>query len=177
MTLELAVAILAVSVTIIGGLGSVATAVFAWVIRRNEKLQDDALAALKEQVMNLDTDVSGLKAAVARYEPLVGAGQKGLDDIHRELKDHIDREERTTAEQQRSSEAVLQRLSTIEARMPNGELKDLVRAVSRIEATLEGMKVETARVVRHVEEHEADSEGWKQRIVVLEAKAQVQVAQ
>lgn len=179
MTLELAVAILAIVVTISGGILSTAIGLFAWFVRRNEKLQDDVLEQLKTKVDALDADVEGLKVAVGRYEPLVGAGKESIEALHAALADHVTKEEQifwkkieAVSEVQRiANETLLQRMSTIEAKMPNGELKDLMKAVARIEAAMVGLHADVERVTRHVDTHESESDVWKQRIVALETKS------
>lgn len=61
-------------------------------------------------------------------------------------------------------QGIRERLTKIEARLPNGELGVIVFRMGEIERKL-------GVVLEHVDEHNKEAEDWKRRIVVLEGKA------
>lgn len=59
---------------------------------------------------------------------------------------------------------VRERLTRIEAKLPNGELGVILFRMGEIEKKLE-------TVLNHVDEHNREADDWKRRIMVLEGKA------
>jgi len=178
MSIEIVLSAVAISITVLTSVLSGATAIIAWLVRKNEKLQDLALQSLREDVASLAGEVDKVKECLGKYEGHVGAGDERLHGIEKSLTTHVEREEQifwkkveAISDAQRvSNEAILQRIAAMEAKMPNGELKELVKAVARIEATLLIATEKADAASRHVEDHNRESEEWKHRIVALEAK-------
>jgi peptidoglycan hydrolase CwlO-like protein len=178
MTIEIVLSAIAIIITIATSLFSLAAAVIAWLVRKNEKLQDLALSNLQTDVATVAAEVDKVKECIAKYESHVGVGDERLHGIEKALTTHVEREEQifwkkveAISDAQRiSNEAILQRIAAMEAKMPNGELKDLVKAVARIEASLLLAMEKVDKAERHVEEHNRDAETWKHRIVALESR-------
>ena len=59
---------------------------------------------------------------------------------------------------------ILQRITRLESRMPNGELNDIRKTVVSIEAQLANAISETKRATEHIEEHNHEAEEWKRKI-------------
>lgn len=178
MTIEIILSIIAITITVLTTILSGAAAIIAWLVRKNEKLQDITLDGLKANVAAISMEVEKLDDQLAKYEGHVGVGDERLHGIEKSLNTHVEREEQifwkkveAISDAQRiSNEAILQRIASMEAKMPNGELKELVRAVARIEASLLIATEKADAASRHVEDHNRESENWKQRIVALESK-------
>lgn len=136
------------------------------------------LSSLEAADKELAERVQEAEVTLEKYQEHVGAGDKILSQIQGALRDHVEREEQifwkkvdAISDAQRiSNEAVLQRVTAIEARMPNGELQALMKSMVRVEAVLEVVKEEARSAIAHVKEHNAEAEDWKRRIVGLEAR-------
>jgi hypothetical protein len=171
MSATLWFAIISMALGVVGACFSALASVIAYFVKKGEEQQDRELHRLRDEVEHIAT-------TLVRYETHFGAGEGDLLAIRTDLRDHVKREEEifwkkidSIADAQRvSNEAVLQRITSIEARMPNGELRELLEKVSRIGGRMEFIESKAEAALQHVEEHNVESEIWKQRIVALEAR-------
>lgn len=169
MTPELWFAIASLFFGVISSFFALLASVIAWFVKRSEAERD-------RHIQELQSDMEQVKGELAEYRSHVGAGDDKLEEIKTDLRDHVIREEQIfwkkvdalSDAHRLFSEAVLTRMASMEARLPNGELQDLARAVARIEAQMEGVARDSAAANEHVREHELEAEGWKRRIVALE---------
>lgn len=156
-------------------------AVIAYFLKRGEAAQDLAINGLRTDHAALHADVDGIKQVLAKYETHIGAGDAKLAEIQKDIADHVTKEEQifwkkveTISEAQRIfAEAVLQRIASMEAKMPNGEIQEMVKALARLEANVLITAATAKKAEDHVDEHSTEAEDWKRRIVALEAKAGV----
>lgn len=149
---------------------SALASVIAYFVKRNEEAQD-------RQIQHLESAVNEVQRTLAGYESHIGAGDEDLKAIKTDLRDHVTKEEQIfwkkvdaiTEAQQIFAQALLQRMASIEARMPNGELKELVVSVAELRTEMRAVTDMAKGAVSHVEDHNAEAEDWKRRIVALEA--------
>lgn len=176
MSAELWFAIASLALGIIGTCFSALASIIAYFVKRGEDAQDKSIGQLREDHAIVRHDVDVIKQTLAKYESHVGAGDARLSEIRQDIQDHVTKEENifwkkveAISEAQRVfSEAVLQRVASMEARLPNGELKELTVAVARIEAALVSVAEKAAAADKHVVDHNVEAEDWKRRIVALE---------
>lgn len=172
MSPELWFAIASLCFGIISSFFAAMASVIAYFVKRSESARDLTIAELKE-------DVEEVKDELATYKGHIGVGDQKLQEIQTDLRDHVIREEQifwkkvdALGDSHRLfSEAVLTRMASMEARLPNGEIEDMSKAIARIEARMENVQRDSASAIVHVEEHNREAEEWKRRIVALEGAA------
>jgi hypothetical protein len=158
------------AVGIVGSGFSALAAAVAYFVKKNEDAQD-------RQIERLDDAVVQIQNTLARYETHIGAGDEDLAAIRTDLRDHVTKEEQIfwkkvdaiSEAQQIFAQALLQRMTSIEARMPNGEIKELVVSVAELRTEMRAVAEISRAADRHIEEHNAEAEEWKRRIMALEA--------
>jgi hypothetical protein len=122
-------------------------------------------------------DVDQIKQTLVKYETHVGAGDARLKEIKDDIAAHVQKEEQilwkkvdAISEAQRAfAEAVLQRISSMEAKMPNGEIQEMIKALARLEANVIITAASARKAEEHVIEHDEEANECKQRLVALEA--------
>lgn len=127
----------------------------------------------------LKDEINDIQVQLAEYKDHVGAGDLRLIEIRTSIDDHVTKEENifwkkieAISEAQRiSNEALLQRMASVEAKMPNGEIKELVLAVARVEAAVMVVRAEASSAASRAEEAVNKAQGisdrseeWKDRI-------------
>ena len=152
-------------------------AIILWYVRKNEKEQDDAIKDLREQL-------SKYRAELTDFVSNAGNTRTSIDAVHEELRQHVMREEtifwkdvKTDREAQRIfAEAVLQRvtsleakITSVEAKMPNGELQKLALDMAKLVTTVETAIDKAVSAEEHIRQHDSESQEWKRRIMSLEA--------
>lgn len=178
MTPELTFAIVSLALGVVGAGFSMLASIIAYFVKRGEDAQDHNIGGLKTDHALLRTDVDAIKTTLAKYETHIGAGDQRLAEIRQDIADHVVKEEQifwkkieAISEAQRVfAEAVLQRISSMEAKMPNGEIQEMVKALARLEANVIITAAAAKKAEDHVAEHDAEANEWKQRIVALEAR-------
>lgn len=171
MSAELWFAIVSLGLGAIGAGFSILASLIAYFVKRGEDAQDRSIGTLT-------VDVDQIKQTLASYETHIGVGDQRLMEIKKEISEHVTKEEQifwkkieTISEAQRIfAEAVLQRIASMEAKMPNGEIQDMVKALARLEANVLITHASAKAAELHIEEHNAEAEDWKRRIVALESK-------
>lgn len=177
MSTELWFGIVSLAVGIVGAGFSLMASIIAYFVKRGEDTQDKNIDSLHVEHATLRRDVDEIKQTLAAYESHVGAGDARLAEIRGDIADHVRKEEQifwkkveAMSEAQRIfAEAVLQRVAAMEAKMPNGELKEMALAIARIEAGMQIVGAKADAAAKHVEDHDREAEDWKHRIVALEA--------
>lgn len=172
MSATLWFAIVSMVLGFVGACFSALASVIAYFVKKGDEQQDREIQRLRDEVKKISD-------SVARYETHVGAGDEDLAAIKTDLRDHVQREEEIfwkkvdaiTEAHQHLANAMLQRMAAIEARMPNGEIKELVVSVAELRAEMRGVTGMAASAIKHVEDHNEEAEDWKRRIVALEANA------
>lgn len=170
MSAELWFAIASLGFGVLSSFFAAMASIIAYFVKRQEGQRD-------KHIEQLQGDMEMVKAELAEYKGHVGIGDQRLAEIQTDLRDHVTREENifwkkvdAISDAQRIfAEAVLQRLSGMEARMPNGELKDMGNAIARIEAALTSVARDATEARQHVIDHNREAEDWKRRIIALEA--------
>lgn len=181
MSAELWFGIVSLAVGIVGAGFSLMASIIAYFVKRGEDVQDKNIDSLHREYAKLREDVDEIKQTLASYESHIGAGDARLGEIKTEIADHVRKEENifwkkveAMSEAQRIfSEAVLQRMAAVEAKMPNGELRELALAVARIEAAMQTVAQKADSAAQHVIDHDREAEDWKRRIVALESLGEV----
>jgi len=181
MTPELWFAVVSLALGAIGACFSFFAAIIAYFLKRGEDAQDKSIASLHVEHGTLRTDVDIIKQTLAKYESHVGAGDARLGEIREEIADHVKKEEQifwrkveAISEAQRIfAEAVLQRIASMEAKMPNGEIQEMVKALARLEANVLITAASAKKAEEHVGQHDNEANEWKQRIVALESERAV----
>lgn len=179
MTPELWFAVVSLAIGIVGAGFSLLASIIAYYVKRGESAQDATISALHGDHVSLRGDVDTIKQTLARYETHVGAGDARLQEIKEDIADHVRKEEQIFWKKVEAigeahkifAEAVLQRIASMEAKMPNGEIADMVKALARLEANFVITQAASLKAEKHVEEHNIEAEDWKQRIVALETAA------
>lgn len=177
MSMELWFGIFSLAVGAVGAGFSLLASIIAYFVKRGEDAQDKNIDALHGEHAVLRTDVNTIKQTLASYETHIGAGDAKLGEIKEEIADHVKKEEQifwkkveAISDAQRIfAEAVLQRIASMEAKMPNGEIQEIVKSLARLEANVLITGAAARKAEEHVEEHNAEAEDWKRRIVALEA--------
>lgn len=177
MTPELWFAIVSLVIGVFGAGFSLLASIIAYFVKKGEAAQDTTIAALHTDHTALRGDVDVIKQTLAKYESHVGAGDARLQEIREDIADHVQKEEQifwkkveAISEAQRIfAEAVLQRISSMEAKMPNGEIQEMIKALARLEANVIVTAASAKKAEEHVVEHDEEANDWKQRIVSLEA--------
>jgi hypothetical protein len=177
MTAELWFAIFSLALGFIGACFSVLASIIAYFVKRGEDSQDKHIAILQ-------TDVDSIKQTLASYETHIGAGDQRLSEIRGDISDHVMKEEQIFWKKVDSiseahkifAEAVLQRVASMEAKMPNGEIQDMIKSLARVEAQLTLAIASAKKAEDHIEAHNNESEDWKRRIVALESSRKQRVA-
>lgn len=168
---------------VVGGIGAIFSflaSIIAYFVKRGEDAQDKNIQSLHNEHLTLRAEVADIKQTLAAYESHIGAGDARLQEIRTDIADHVKKEEQifwkkvdAMSEAQRIfAEAVLQRVAAMEAKMPNGELKEMALAIARIEAGMAVIGSKADAAAKHVEDHDREAEDWKRRIVALEAVGQ-----
>jgi chromosome segregation ATPase len=177
MSAELWFAIFSLVIGVLGAGFSALASVIAYFVKKGEDTQDKHISELKEDHAALRSDVSSIKATLAKYETHIGAWDARLVEIREEIADHVKKEEQifwkkveAISEAQRIfAEAVLQRIASMEAKMPNGEIQEIVKSLARLEANVLVTAAAARKAEDHVTEHNTEAEDWKRRIVALES--------
>lgn len=172
MSATLWFAIVSMVLGFVGACFSALASVIAYFVKKGEESQD-------RDIQELKVSVGQAKETLARYETHVGAGDEDLQAIRTDLRDHVQREEEIfwkkvdaiTEAHQHLANAMLQRMAAIEARMPNGEIKELVTSVAELRVEMRGVTGMASSAIKHVEDHDKEAEDWKRRIVALETNA------
>lgn len=171
MTPTLWFAVASLALGFIGACFSMLASVIAYFVKKGEEQQDREIQRLRDEVERAAT-------TLARYESHIGAGDSDLEAIKIDLRDHVQREEQifwkkvdALVDVQRVfSEAVLQRIASMEARLPkNGEIADLMVGMGELRTEMRGVTDMSRTAVKHVDDHNEEAEDWKRRIVALEA--------
>lgn len=177
MSPEHLIAIAGLLVAVVGGIMSTITALIAYFIKKNEEAQDKAIA-------DLAVFANWARAELAKYELHVGAGKAALEALHTDVRDHVTREESifwkkveamqavNTAFQEANAQghaAILQRLVSVEGKMPNGELERMALDIAKLVEQMLAVKEKAETAITHVREHDAEAEQWK-RLIELTAK-------
>lgn len=181
MSAELWFAIFSLIVGVLGAGFSALASIIAYFVKKNEASQDSALVELKASDASMRSDIDQINQTLAKYETHIGAGDARLSEIREDIAQHVQKEEQifwkkvdAISESQRIfAEAVLQRIASMEAKMPNGEIADMVKALARLEANVLLTNAAAKAAQDHVETHNAEAEDWKRRIVALESKRSV----
>lgn len=184
MSPELWFGVLSLGLGLVGAGFSALASIIAYFVKKGEEAQDRNITALHGDHVLLRGDVDTIKQTLAKYETHVGAGDARLQEIREDIADHVQKEEQifwkkveAISDAQRIfAEAVLQRIASMEAKMPNGEIQEMVKALARLEANFVVTQAAALQAQKHVEEHDAESNNWKQRIVALEASGPKRVA-
>jgi hemerythrin superfamily protein len=177
MSAEMWFAIVSLAVGLLGACFSALASIIAYFVKKGEDTQDKHIIELKGDHSALRSDVNTIKTTLAKYETHIGAGDERLAEIRKDIADHVTKEEQifwkkvdAISEAQRLfAEAVLQRIASMEAKMPNGEIQEMVKALSRLEANVIITAASARKAEEHVVEHDSEANDWKQRIVALEA--------
>jgi chromosome segregation ATPase len=176
MSTELWFAVISLAIGIIGAGFSALASVIAYFVKRGEDTQDKNIESLHGEHRALRNDVEEIKTTLASYETHIGAGDQRLAEIRSSISDHVEKEEKifwkkveAIGEAHRLfAEAVLQRIASMEAKMPNGEIQEMVKALARLEANVLVTAAASEAAQRHVADHNEEAEDWKRRIVALE---------
>lgn len=152
---------------LVGSSGGLLLAIIGYFVRREFEKQ----ASLIEEIRKFNEWV---RAELAKYEVNVGASDVSLKSIHDDLNSHVTREEsifwaKIEAIQDAiriQNETVLQRIASVEARMPNGELKQLAKDVAILVGEMSSLKRMSLSAEDHITEHNAEAEQWKRKIEV-----------
>jgi hypothetical protein len=176
MSAELWFAVVSLALGFIGACFSALASIIAYFVKRGEDAQDKTIEALRTDHVGLRDDVDLIKQTLASYESHIGAGDARLAEIRKDIADHVIKEEQifwkkveSISEAQRIfAEAVLQRISSMEAKMPNGEIQEMVKSLARLEANVLITGAAARKAEDHVVQHDAEANDWKQRIVALE---------
>lgn len=171
MSATLWFAIVSMVLGFVGACFSALASVIAYFVKKNEEHQDREIQRLRDEVGQIGD-------SVARYETHVGAGDEDLKAIKTDLRDHVTREEQIfwkkvdtiTEAHQVLATAMLSRMAAIEARMPNGEIQELVTSVAELRVEMRNVTGMATTAIKHVSDHNEEAEDWKRRIVALEAK-------
>ncbi len=177
MSIELWFGIFSLIVGVVGAVFSTMAAIIAYFVKRGEAVQDKSIEMLHHEHSSLRSDVNQIKQTLASYETHIGAGDAKLGEIKEEIADHVRKEEQifwkkveAISDAQRIfAEAVLQRIASMEAKMPNGEIQEIVKSLARLEANVLITGAAAKKAEDHIEEHNAEAEDWKRRIVALES--------
>jgi predicted nucleic acid-binding Zn-ribbon protein len=145
MSAELWFAIVSLALGFVGACFSALASIIAYFVKRGEDAQDKTIAALSAEQNVLGQDVAAIKVTLGKYEMHIGAGDARLAEIRESIADHVIKEEQifwkkvdAISDAQRAfAEAVLQRITSMESKLPNGELQkmalDLAKLVERFE--------------------------------------------
>lgn len=177
MSAELWFAIVSLALGFIGVCFSALASIIAYFVKKGEDAQDRSIGELRQGQISIEQTVSRVQQTLARYETHIGAGDKKLSEIRQDISDHVTKEEQIfwkkvdsiTEAQRIFSEAVLQRIASMEARLPNGELKQLALAVVELRGEVGQLKEMARAAIQHVQDHDEEAEDWKRRIVALES--------
>jgi hypothetical protein len=178
MSPELWFGIASLGLGFLGAGFSALASIIAFFVKRGEEAQDKSILALHSENTLLRGDVEIIKQTLAKYETHIGAGDARLQEIRTDISDHVRREEQIFWKKveaigeahQIFAEAVLQRIASMEAKMPNGEIQEMMKSLARLEANFIVTQAAALRAENHVEEHNTEAEDWKHRIVALESK-------
>jgi hypothetical protein len=176
MSPELWFGVFSLVVGFTGACFSALASIIAYFVKKGEEAQDKSITALHAEHSALRNDVNTIKQTLAKYETHVGVGDAKLVEIRQDISDHVIKEEQifwkkvdAIAEaHQVFAEAVLQRIAAMEAKMPNGEIQEMVKSLARLEANFVVTQASALKAEQHVVEHEAEANDWKQRIMALE---------
>lgn len=176
MSAELWFAIVGMVIGVVGAGFSALASVIAYFVKKGEDVQDTHIRELRDDHVGLRGDVDTIKQTLAKYETHIGAGDARLAEIRQDIADHVVKEEQifwkkveSISEAQRIfAEAVLQRISSMEAKMPNGEIQEMVKSLARLEANFVITQAAALKAEQHVVDHDAEANDWKMRIVALE---------
>ena len=122
----------------------------------------------------INADVAAIKVTLARYETHIGAGDARLREIRESISDHVTKEEQifwkkvdAIGEGHRVfAEAVLQRITSMEGRLPNGELQKMALDIAKLVERFEKVETMAKDATLHVKEHNEEAERWKRQIEV-----------
>jgi chromosome segregation ATPase len=176
MSAELWFAIVSLAIGVLGAGFSALASVIAYFVKKGEDVQDKAIESLRANYSTIQGDVDQIKQTLASYETHIGAGDARLAEIKNDIAEHVQKEEQifwkkvdSISESQRIfAEAVLQRIASMEAKMPNGEIQEIIKALARLEANVLLTNAAAKAAQDHVAEHNDEAEDWKRRIVALE---------
>lgn len=174
MSAELWFAIISLALGAIGAVFSILASVIAYFVKRGEDAQDKAIDVLHKEHVTLRGDVDNINQTLARYEAHIGAGHQDLTAIKTDLKDHVIKEEQIFWKKMEAiseahkvfAEAVLQRMASMEARLPNGELQKMAIDMAKLVERLEKVQKQSEDAVQHVRDHNEEAERWKRQIEV-----------
>jgi len=179
MSPELWFAIISLAIGFAGACFSALASIIAYFVKKGEEIQDKNIVALHVDQTALRGDVDAIKQTLAKYESHVGVGDARLKEIREDIQAHVTKEEQIfwkkvdamSDSHKLFAEAVLQRIASMEAKMPNGEIQEMVKALARLEANLIVTQAAAQKAEQHVADHDAEANEWKQRIVALESGA------
>lgn len=103
----------------------------------------------------LNKRVGKLEEDVGHYEANVGIGNEKLEAIHKEISDHVRREE----------EHVWANINLL-----RNDMSDVKVSLATQNTVLTTMGEAISRAMNHVSDHEKDSAPWKERIVRVETR-------
>ena len=174
MSAELWFAIVSLALGFIGACFSALASIIAFFVKRGEDAQDTAIASLGDEQAALNSDVASIKVTLGKYESHVGAGDARLREIRESISDHVEKEEQifwknvdAISEAQRIfAEAVLQRITSMEARLPNGELQKMALDIAKLVERFEKVETMAKDATQHVKDHNEEAERWKRQIEV-----------
>jgi hypothetical protein len=177
MSAELWFAVASLALGFVGACFSILASIIAYFVKKGEDMQDKSITTLHQENAVLREDVEGIRQTLAKYETHIGAGDARLAEIRKDIADHVIKEEQifwkkvdSISEAQKVfAEAVLQRIASMEAKMPNGEIQEMVKALARLEANVLITGAAAKKAEDHVVQHDAEANDWKQRIVALES--------
>lgn len=177
MSPELWFGILSLGLGLVGAGFSALASIIAYFVKRGEEAQDKSIVALHDENSMLRSDVDSIKQTLAKYESHVGIGDTRLAEIRQDIADHVTKEEQIfwkkvdamSDSHKLFAEAVLQRIASMEAKMPNGEIQEMIKALARLEANVMITSAAAKIAQEHVAEHNEEAEDWKRRIVALES--------
>jgi hypothetical protein len=183
MSPELWFGIVSLGLGLVGAVFSALASIIAYFVKKGEEAQDKAILSLHSDQTLLRGDVDIIKQTLAKYESHIGIGDERLQEIRGEIAAHVRKEEQifwkkvdAIAEaHQVFAEAVLQRIASMEAKMPNGEIQEITKALARLEANSVVTQAAALKAERHVTDHDIEAEEWKRRIVGLETSQSIMV--
>lgn len=163
-------------ITVSGGVFSTITAVIAYFIRRNEAMQDRSIRDLQQAHESLSVamqeSISWIKSEMVAYKAQAGVSATAVAAVHTDLKDHVTKEESIfwkkidaiTQAHQALSNALLQRLTVVESKLPNGELERMAVDIATLVAQMSATKEKAQQAIEHVKEHDEEAGQWKRMI-------------
>lgn len=174
MGAELWFAIISLALGFIGACFSALASIIAFFVKRGEDAQDKAIAGLGDEQALLGNDIASIKVTLGKYESHIGAGDAKLAEIREDIADHVTKEEQIFWKKVESigeahrifAEAVLQRITSMESRLPNGELQKMAVDVAKLLERFDKVEGMAKDATQHVKEHNEEAERWKRQIEV-----------